>query len=1168
MKQSETVLSDEFLALQQEEETAIAERAEEGEQRFLESYAYFDGDSISEGLHLAPELLREAEELLKEQRYRDFEISTGTLAADPDGLPVGQASMTTDRGGYTLLRFNRRKLIYDTCTDWRCRKSQDPASYLGHTLCVHETALLLLMEKRLQEANPGDATNKAGALLMQQTAEGFLPVSAGDASERPLTLLPDLGLDENGLLYVSFRIGSGRLYKVKELAALEHAFQTEGVLTVGRGTALQIHSELFGESCRGYMQLICDVIHEEQCRADYLQPKGMRYGRTSYGAATGGYDFPVKDRLPLYGSRLDRFFEISSGRKMDFRRSIRSDDGSLTTQKGVLTCMEGGSRLTLRLSAQKDEMDGTFLGICLDGHVPFMIRGNAYVYMLQGETLRRTQNAPVSQIAALERLTEQGKLHVLIGRTRLNEFYRDQLPRLEKIFEIVTAPEDEELIHSYMPPEAELICYMDIDGGNLICRAQAVYGTHVHSLMPAAADAQQQDPRVSGIQPASAEAYRDRQREGALLQLLMEYFPETDARLDIFLAPAEDDVIYRLLNEGIDQFLSLGEVHSTQRFRRLGIRRSVNLRVGVSIESGLLDLQIQTGELSADELLSIIDGYHRKRQYVRLRSGDFLKLENNEVVQELGEMMEALHLSPREFVSGKMHLPAYRALYLDKMLGETNGIYADRSRSYKALVKRFKTINDADFDVPVSLKPVLRKYQTAGYRWLRTLDENGFGGILADEMGLGKTLQMISVLLASRQENPGEAPSLIVCPASLVYNWREEIVRFAPQLKTLLLVGSQRERTELIGQIKEADVVITSYDLLKRDIDQFEGIVFRYEVIDEAQFIKNHTTAAAKAVKLIRAQTKFALTGTPIENRLSELWSIFDYLMPGFLYDYTSFSRELERPIVRDHDEDALHRLKRMVTPFILRRLKMDVLKDLPEKLEEVRYAGMEQTQQQLYDAHVTRMRQELAQASEEEIRQNQIRILSELTQLRQICCDPRLLYENYEDGSAKRSACMDLIRGAIEGGHRMLLFSQFTQMLGLLEEELQREEIPYYIITGRTDKAKRLELVKMFNAGDVPVFLISLKAGGTGLNLTGADTVIHYDPWWNAAAENQAADRAHRIGQTRPVTVFKLIMKNTIEEKILELQEAKRHLAEDILSGGGTGSSRLSKDELLAILN
>lgn len=473
--------------------------------------------------------------------------------------------------------------------------------------------------------------------------------------------------------------------------------------------------------------------------------------------------------------------------------------------------------------------------------------------------------------------------------------------------------------------------------------------------------------------------------------------------------------------------------------------------------------------------------------------------------------------------------------------------------------------------VPKTVHATLRPYQKDGYTWLNYMQKLGFGACLADDMGLGKTLQVISLLLAERQDyDAGEKErrrSLIVCPASLVYNWQKEIERFAPELETVTITGSAPERKDIIRHTTDGQILITSYDLLKRDVEYYKNIVFAVQVIDEAQYIKNAGTQAAKGVKKITAAFKLALTGTPIENRLSELWSIFDYLMPGFLYTYQKFREEIETPIVVNKDENKMERLQRMIRPFILRRLKGDVLKDLPEKLEENVYAKMEGEQLALYDAHVQQMKQMLDGKSEAEFKSNKIQILAELTKLRQLCCDPALLFEDYKGESAKVQMCMDLIGNAVHGGHKVLLFSQFTTMLDRLAEQLKKLGIDYYMLTGSVNKEKRMQMVDSFNKDDVPVFCISLKAGGTGLNLTAADIVIHYDPWWNVAVQNQATDRAHRIGQKNVVTVYKLVSQGTIEEKIIDIQEKKKKLAEQVLEGEGMDSVVFTKEEIMELL-
>ena len=537
----------------------------------------------------------------------------------------------------------------------------------------------------------------------------------------------------------------------------------------------------------------------------------------------------------------------------------------------------------------------------------------------------------------------------------------------------------------------------------------------------------------------------------------------------------------------------------------------------------------------------------------------------------MARLGEGLDLDSKKLASGHLSLPGYRAFYLDSLFKEGPGITFYRDQLFKAVVRGMKAVEDSDFAVPSCLQTVLRGYQKLGFRWLRTLDSYGFGGILADDMGLGKTVQMIALFVdeyASGKDAGAKERSLIVCPASLVYNWENEFQKFAPMLKVQAVAGTAQEREEVFASLDEGcQVLITSYDLLKRDMKHYESMSFRFQVIDEAQYIKNAATQSARAVKAIRARTRFALTGTPIENRLGELWSIFDYLMPGFLFTYARFKKIYESPIVRESDPEAVSNLKRLIGPFVLRRVKKDVLKELPDKLETAVYSRLQGQQKELYTANAAKLKEELESGGDAVYEKGKIQILAELTRLRQICCDPALCYENYRGGSAKLETCMDLIRNGVNGGHKILLFSQFTSMLRIIEKRLSQEEIACYTLTGSTPKEERLRMVDSFHTDPVPVFLISLKAGGTGLNLTAADMVIHYDPWWNVAAQNQATDRAHRIGQEKQVSVFKLITKGTIEENIMVLQESKKNLADQIIAEGAVSLSSLTREDLVKML-
>ena len=385
-----------------------------------------------------------------------------------------------------------------------------------------------------------------------------------------------------------------------------------------------------------------------------------------------------------------------------------------------------------------------------------------------------------------------------------------------------------------------------------------------------------------------------------------------------------------------------------------------------------------------------------------------------------------------------------------------------------------------------------------------------------------------------------------------------------------MVIGSAAERSSILEDPSSYDILITSYDLLRRDYEMYSDIHFTFEILDEAQYIKNQQTKNALSVKSIHSDTRISLTGTPIENRLSELWSIFSFLMPGYLFDYSEFRERFEIPIVKAEDDKAAQKLQAMIAPFILRRRKKDVLPELPDKLEETVYVQLGAEQRKLYDARTTALLNRLSGQSDEAYAQNKIEILSELLRLRQICCSPDLIYEDYTGENAKLDACMEYIEQALAGGHKMLIFSQFTSMLEIIAERLKSRNWGFYRITGDTPKQERAELVEQFQDDaqtDIRIFLISLKAGGTGLNLTAADIVIHYDPWWNLSVQNQATDRTHRIGQSNVVSVFRLITKNTIEENILKLQQAKGDMAEKILDTEKASFGNLTREELLELL-
>ncbi|MCI8412033.1 MAG: DEAD/DEAH box helicase, partial [Clostridia bacterium] len=560
-----------------------------------------------------------------------------------------------------------------------------------------------------------------------------------------------------------------------------------------------------------------------------------------------------------------------------------------------------------------------------------------------------------------------------------------------------------------------------------------------------------------------------------------------------------------------------------------------------------------------------------------------IDLENNKEINFLEKLVTGIEIDYKDIENGEIKIPVYRSLYLNQLLKEIKGTEVIKNSQYKNIVNGLdKEKLEEDIQVPQNLNNVLRYYQKTGFKWLKVLDYYKFGGILADDMGLGKTIQMLSIIVDYVQNSnqnkdviPGQEEienkkraSLVVCPSSLTLNWQNEAKKFTNELQTLVIRGNLSDRKRQIDNIEQYDLIITSYDLLKRDIDLYleKDYKFRFIIADEAQYLKNSNTKNAKSIKQIKADTRYALTGTPIENSLAELWSIFDFIMPGYLFSYRKFKTMYENAIVKENDEVVMNKLKMLIEPFILRRNKKEVLKELPEKTVTVLNNEMEEEQKNLYITYLARAKQEIA----EEIKLNgyeksHIQILAALTRLRQICCHPSLFISDYNSGSSKLEQCVEILKEASNSGHKILLFSGYTSMFELIEKELKQMDIKYFKLTGATKVDERIKLVDEFNENpDIKVFLVSLKAGGTGLNLTGADMVIHYDPWWNISTENQATDRAYRIGQKNNVQVYKLITKNSIEEKIYELQEKKATLAENMLNTKTTFINKLSKNEIM----
>ncbi|MGN1326678.1 MAG: DEAD/DEAH box helicase [Clostridia bacterium] len=638
------------------------------------------------------------------------------------------------------------------------------------------------------------------------------------------------------------------------------------------------------------------------------------------------------------------------------------------------------------------------------------------------------------------------------------------------------------------------------------------------------------------------------------------------------LVLADEDKIYKFLTEDINLYMKKFQVLATDNFKEKEIKSTSIVNIGVRIENNLLDIDFSNLNFDVSELQEIMKKYKLKKKYYRLKNGSFVKLEDNDTIKFINSITEDIDVDYSQIKNNNLKLPMYRALYLDKILEKNTFIHVTKDEKYKSLVENV-SIKDIDgsTEIPKSLNANLREYQKIGVKWLRTLEYYGLGGILADDMGLGKTVQILCVICSYLEEKEEEKKTiLVVCPSSLCLNWQNEIEKFTIGVNSIVIHGSLEERQKQISSIPQFNIAITSYELLKRDIEEYQkyNYKFKYIIADEAQYIKNNNTQNAKAIKNINAEIRYALTGTPIENSLSELWSIFDFIMPGYLFGYRKFKELYETPIVKDNDEKTMQKLKKLIEPFVLRRIKGEVLTELPDKMVTVLNSQMEEEQQEIYMSYLAQAKKNAMQEIKENgIEKSQIKILALLTRLRQICCHPSLFIDNYKGKSGKLNQCIQIVKDAIQAGHKILLFSGYTAMFEIIEKELKKENIEYLKLTGQTKVSDRINLVNEFNNNpDKKLFLISLKAGGTGLNLIGADMVIHYDPWWNLSAENQATDRTYRIGQKRNVQVYKLITKNSIEEKIYELQKRKETLIDNMLSTNQTFISKLSKEDIMSL--
>ena len=557
-------------------------------------------------------------------------------------------------------------------------------------------------------------------------------------------------------------------------------------------------------------------------------------------------------------------------------------------------------------------------------------------------------------------------------------------------------------------------------------------------------------------------------------------------------------------------------------------------------------LSFSIGDIDKKEYKNIFKSFKEKKRLHRLPDNNYLDL-NDSNLKELLNLIDILGVSDN---IDNINIPSSKAIYLENLLSQSKLDFIQGKEYLDKITKRFNA--NIAYKIPTELNAKLRDYQIGGFKWFKSLSHYEFGGILADEMGLGKTIQAITFILSNKNKT-----TIVVTPTSLIHNWKYEFEKFAPTLKVGLAHGDKRNRDKIINNYKSYDVILTTYGTIKNDLEQYRDKAFDYCIIDEAQNIKNPDALVTKSLKIINSKVKFALTGTPIENNILELWSIFDFIMPGYLYNKQKFQS------IFINDEKNINELKKLINPFMLRRTKKEVIKELPDKIEKKFFIELNSEQRKIYDIYNKSVLEKIKASNHDKIT-----IFSYLTKLRQLCLDPGVLIQSYNGNSSKTTTLLELLKEAIEDKRKILVFSQYTTILKNISKVLEDESIKYSYLDGKTKASDRLKLVEEFNnSRDLSVFLISLKAGGTGLNITSSDLVIHFDPWWNPAVENQASDRAHRLGQENTVEVIKLIAKDTIEEKIIALQEDKKELINNIVNNDLSKSntlSNLTKEQLI----
>ena len=933
---------------------------------------------------------------------------------------------------------------------------------------------------------------------------------------------------------LELRLGNKRMYKIKDLPEFYTRMINNEYFKYGERLEFVHNRENFDEESKPLLDFILRYAEI------------MKYSNSS-------------DRYGYYSSSSINKAEITLGEGIidevyDLLKKQAKVNFVYDYENYKLEFIEQNPKIEFELS--KIDEDDLILRPNVDVFKIAIFNGNRFDYLLiENRLYRCDKEFSDSTLKVIKAFRENYTSEMMLRKKDLKDFYSVIMPKIENNVKVEGL--DEEEIEKYQPEKLAIKIFLDYDDNNfLVADVKFCYGDEEFNPL---------DENVK------IKALRNELQENRNLNIIKKSGFMLDVKNSRFILP-NDEQIYEFLTNDINYYMQKFEVMVTDNFKTKEVKEPKLGSIGVKVENNLLNIDLSKLSISPEEIQEVMDKYKIKKKFYRLKDGSFLNLNENEDIEFLDKLSSGMDINYKELKNNVIKLPVNRTLYLNELLKKFNNTKTTKNSEYKQIVENMEKDNiDEDIPLPKDVKADLRDYQKIGYSWLKTLENYKFGGILADDMGLGKTLQLLTVIESYLENGEEEKKaSIVISPSSLALNWMAEAKKFTPEIKTQVISGNANERLQKIQDIKNYNLVITSYDLLKRDIEKYKDLdyTFKYIIADEAQYLKNSTTQNAKAIKELKGETRYALTGTPIENSLAELWSIFDYIMPGYLFQYKKFKSKYETPIVKEESKEAMGKLKMLIEPFVLRRTKKEVLTELPEKTITVLNNNMDEEQEKIYMSYLAKAKQEVAdQIKINGFEKSQIMILAALTRLRQICCHPGLFISDYKGESSKLNQCMEIIEDAVSSGHKILLFSGYTSMFDIIQAELIKRDIKYFKLTGSTKVSERIKLVDDFNNNpDIKIFLISLKAGGTGLNLTGADMVIHYDPWWNASAENQATDRAYRIGQKNNVQVYKLITSNSIEEKIYELQQKKSELVDNMLSTKTSFISKFSKEEIMKL--